>query len=332
MKPRRGVRIAVAWLGYAALFVAVHDAVNDIAAIAIAVPAVITGRELGLRGGLAAAVALWPVQIGLFFAVDHEPGWDMVAGPGGLFGFVVTSVVAVLAGRIGERARTFESLSRDKDLLVATVSHEARNPLTGVIGMAEILASSWDDLGAGEARELARLIASEGREVAAIIDDLLAAARLGAGTMAVESRVVPLDDLVDGVVAQLGGGVRWVRSEPGVAALGDPARIRQIVRNLLANAVRHGGVDREIVVGGGPASSWVEVVDDGDGVPPGLEQRLFHPFASGGHRESTGLGLAVSRDLARAMGGDLVYRRRAGRTVFRLDLPPAAQSVNRVPA
>lgn len=328
---RRLARVVLAWLLYGVGFLAVHDTVNDIAAIAVAVPVVITGREFGMRGGLAAALALWPVQTGLFIAADHSPGWEMVAGTGGLFGFLVMTVVAVLAGWVGERARAFESLSREKDLLVVTVSHEARNPLTGVIGMAEILASSWDILEEGEARELARLIASEGREVAAIIEDLLAAARLGAGTMIVESGDVVLDDIVGGVLGQLGADVGWDRSPAAVTAVGDAARIRQILRNLLANSVRHGGGERDVVVGSDGGTAWVEVIDDGPGVPDTIAPTLFRPFVSGGHRESTGIGLAVSRDLARAMGGDLVYCRRDGRTVFRLELP-ATQALSRVPA
>lgn len=327
---RRLARVVLAWLLYGVAFLAVHDAVNDIAALGVAVPVVFTGREFGLRGGVAAALALWPVQIGLFVAADHSPGWEMVAGPGGLFAFLVMTAVAVLVGWVGERARAFETLSRDKDLLVATVSHEARNPLTGVIGMAEILASSWDSLEEGEARELARLIASEGREVAAIIEDLLAAARLGAGTMVVESGDVALDDVVDAVLGQVEADVRWERAPARVSAVADAARIRQILRNLLANAVRYGGGERSVAVGSDGRTAWVEVVDDGPGVPDAIAPTLFRPFVSGGHRESTGIGLAVSRDLARAMGGDLVYRRRDGRTVFRLELP-AAPALSRVP-
>lgn len=324
-------RIAAVWLAYAVFFLGFHDIVNDIAAVAVAWPIVYTARELGLRGGVGAAVLLWPIQIGLFMAADHGLGWDMVAGPPGLFAFVVMACAAVLVGWVGERARTFEALSNDKDLLLTTVSHEVKNPLTGVIGMAEILASSWETLEPGEGRELAGLIASEGREVAAIIDDLLAAARLGAGTMVVESQPIDLGGLVDAIVDHLGVPAQWADAV-GVSAIGDPARIRQILRNLLTNADRHGGGDQRVVLGADGRTAWIEVLDDGPGVPAEIEPHLFHPFVSGGHYESTGLGLAVSRDLARAMGGDLVYRRRDGLTVFRLELPVASPAPSQVPA
>ncbi len=325
------VRIAAVWLAYSVFFLVFHDIVNDIAAIAVAWPIVYTARELGLRGGIGAAVLLWPIQIGLFMAADHGLGWDMVAGPQGLFGFVVMAFAAILVGWVGERARTFEAMSNDKDLLLTTVSHEVKNPLTGVIGMAEILASNWETLDPGEGRELAGLIASEGHQVAAIIDDLLAAARLGAGTMVVESQPIELLGLVDAVVNQHGVPVESAVGVP-VTAVGDPARIRQILRNLLMNADRHGGGDQRVVLGADGRTVWIEVLDDGPGVPPEIEPHLFHPFVSGGHHESTGLGLAVSRNLARAMGGDLLYRRQDGLTVFRLELPAASSSLSQVPA
>lgn len=108
--------------------------------------------------------------------------------------------------------------------------------------------------------------------------------------------------------------------------MGDPARVLQIVRNLVDNAHRHGGGECQIEVGVDSQVGWLEVRDDGPSVDPELRPLLFSPFATSGKPGSTGLGLAVSRELASAMGGDLVHRRSRNQTVFRLELPPTLVS------
>src|SRR5690606_17296957 len=104
---------------------------------------------------------------------------------------------------------------------------------------------------------------------------------------------------------------------------GDAGRISQIIRNLTTNAVRHGGPEVEVEVGHGAGTGWLEVRDSGAGVDPDVAARIFTPFATTGQPGSTGLGLAVSHQLAQAMGGRLIYVRRDGWTVFRLELPAA---------
>jgi signal transduction histidine kinase len=93
-----------------------------------------------------------------------------------------------------------------------------------------------------------------------------------------------------------------------------------VIRNLLRNADRHGGerrILRTFVIDGMVA---VQMRDDGPGVSPEVLKRLFEPFSHGSKSGSLGLGLAVSRKLAQAMGGDLSYRREGGTTVFELRL------------
>ena len=108
-------------------------------------------------------------------------------------------------------------------------------------------------------------------------------------------------------------------------ATADVVRVRQIVRNLITNAIRYGGDHIGLHVGQG-TRPFIEVIDDGDGVP--LEQReaIFDPYfqASSGSRVlgSLGLGLSISRELARRMGGDLAYSYVGGQSIFRLDLRP----------
>ena len=110
--------------------------------------------------------------------------------------------------------------------------------------------------------------------------------------------------------------------------------MRQIVRNLLTNAVRYGGPDIAVEIGAVDARPFVVVSDDGPGVARGEEHAIFEAYqrASGGRHapESVGLGLAVSRQLARSMGGELHYRRTDDRTEFVLELPACAPVIRRV--
>jgi signal transduction histidine kinase len=110
-------------------------------------------------------------------------------------------------------------------------------------------------------------------------------------------------------------------------AAADPARVRQILRNLIANAVRYGGDNIEVRIGSDGAGSWVEVSDDGPYLPEEEWESIFEPYYRY-HDEPTqpgavGLGLTVSRDLAQLMNGSLTYRHHQGRSIFTLRLPRA---------
>ena len=115
-----------------------------------------------------------------------------------------------------------------------------------------------------------------------------------------------------------------------VAVLGDPGRIRQILRNLITNALRYGGEHVTIETTAGPLSSVV-VRDDGDGIPLEQREEIFAPYHRVGGRGDTvlgslGLGLTISRQLARLMGGDLTYQYIDGHSVFTLYLRPAPRA------
>jgi signal transduction histidine kinase len=91
----------------------------------------------------------------------------------------------------------------------------------------------------------------------------------------------------------------------------------------LTNAQRYGGPDRRVTSGTLRDAAWIEVRDNGDGVPEEEAIRIFEPYVTSGGRGSVGLGLAVARQLAELMGGSLQYERSAAETVFRLQLPLA---------
>jgi len=110
-------------------------------------------------------------------------------------------------------------------------------------------------------------------------------------------------------------------------AWADPYRIRQILRNLFTNAARYGGTEIIVKIADDERTTYVRVADNGLGVPTGQEETIFEPYSraheSRGRPGSVGLGLSVSRTLARLMDGDLVYRREGDMSVFELSLPAA---------
>jgi len=213
----------------------------------------------------------------------------------------------------------------DKDRLVASISHELRTPLTAVIGFAEVLDNSHNMTEEEEA-SLRRCMLSEARDMADIIEDLLVAARARMGEISIRKERVDLAGLAASVARAADAGF-VVEAEGSLPAIADGTRVTQILRNLTTNSVKHGGSNRRVSFGQTPEGAYVEVRDDGEGVPPKYVDDIFDPYVSGGDRvgmaPSMGLGLWISRSLAELMQGDLSFRREAHETVFRLTLPKA---------
>jgi signal transduction histidine kinase len=223
------------------------------------------------------------------------------------------------------RISELEALDREKREFLASISHELRTPLAAVLGFATELAESWDVFDPEEARSLVRLIATQSADISAIVDDLLTVTRLEAGTMTVYPAVVSvtehLADMVETTGRDSGRVIEW-RGDATVWA--DPARLRQIVRNLITNAIRYGGDDLAVLVSTGSETASIDVWDSGGPIPPARVTTMFQPFdradSSGRNPNSVGLGLAVAKSLAKVMGGDLEYRYDQG-SVFHLELP-----------
>jgi two-component system OmpR family sensor kinase len=177
-------------------------------------------------------------------------------------------------------------------------------------------------------------IVRQGRDLADIVEDLLTRAQSESNTLQVAA--VPVD--LAAQVAQVlegwspGDRSRIAFSSPGpVRAVGDPARVRQVVRNLISNALRYGRDRVAVEAGIEGETAWVTVTDDGPGVPPEERERIFDPYhrAADARRVAggIGLGLAISRHLAVLMGGSLTCRRDEGGTVFELTIPTRADRV-----
>ncbi len=249
---------------------------------------------------------------------------------------VVTTITDVT-----ERNRNqhrLEELVRSKDDFVAAISHEVRTPLTVVVGLADELAERYEQFDRVEVRDMVGLIASQSLEVAHIVEDLLVAARGQVGTLVLESRPLDLCSEVLAVVAGLAADVDVEvdlrRDAPLTQA--DPVRLRQVVRNLLVNAQRHGGGAVQVRTRFTGSHGMVEVRDSGPPIPAAKRDAIFDRYFSApqatGLTASVGLGLTVSRELARMMSGDVVYSHDGADSIFMLVLPNAPAGDEPIPA
>lgn len=223
-----------------------------------------------------------------------------------------------------------QQLNRAKDAFLASVSHELRTPLTAVVGFGKILQDAAQTMSEEERAELLELVVAQGTDLTNITNDLLVAAKADIGTLQVT--LVPVNlraqtaqvleaferDQV-GDIALIGHSVR---------AEGDPDRIRQIVRNLISNALRYGGDTIRVEVLSGDITAKVLVCDNGPAIPDEDRERIFQAYQRAhnahGITDSLGLGLAISRQLAHLMGGDLTYRHQHGESIFEFALPRSA--------
>lgn len=222
--------------------------------------------------------------------------------------------------------RHLEDLIRSKDELIASISHELRTPLTAVLGFAELLQDEMSDISPLEEREMLAAISEQATDLSHIVEDLLVAARVKIDTLRVTR--VPVD--LRAQLVQVLGSLRGasiddlaIDGEPMIA-LGDPGRIRQILRNLLTNAVRYGGDNVEIRVSLDGSTVILQVRDDGLGVSEEDQGAIFEAYhqahSASSSPGSVGIGLTVSRSLARIMDGDLTYRYEDGTSIFEMVL------------
>lgn len=314
--------------------------------IAWTVGGALSGALFPLIGWLVAADALTPKGVqaahrsqSVLWIVDLAP---LVLGAAGA---IIGTAHARLASahdhaehlaenRTRQLRSTNERLSASissREHLVAAISHELRTPVTAIVGFGSELIDAWDELSDSTRQEMVAVISAQAQELTDMLDDLLVAGRVELGHLTVTREPTDLGSLASECLRAFrrtpGLGVR-VHDEFAPAPVeADPGRIRQIVRNLLTNAEKYGGDDIEVVSGSDQTAAFVRVSDNGEGVGESETEAIFAPY----HRSessdmvsgSMGLGLSVSRTLARLMGGDLIYRRDGGRTVFELRLPLA---------
>ncbi len=209
-------------------------------------------------------------------------GWITAIVFVGLLLAVVSLMMDILqrhVEQVRQTNRRLDALVRSKDELISTVSHEIRTPLAGVLGFSTELNDAWETLSPAERRELADLIAFQSQDIAYITEDLLVAARADLGTLNIRLETVDLAQEVGEFLSEYGRASHPIElaGEPCQANV-DPVRFRQILRNLVKNAIAHGGERIWLEVAKQPDGGLVRVCDDGEGVPEEKRELVFKPY------------------------------------------------------
>lgn len=219
-----------------------------------------------------------------------------------------------------ERARAeAERANRAKSEFLSRMSHELRTPLNAILGFTELLLTDRREPPTAGQREALETVLGSARHLLGLIGEILDLARVEAGRL--EVATVPLDPLplLEECLRTLGPAARersvTLIAEPPEGrvpwAVGDPVRLRQILLNLLSNAVKYNREEGQVRVAVRREGDLValSVADTGPGMEPGEAERIFEPFerldADRKGIPGTGIGLSLSRKLARLMGGDL---------------------------
>ncbi|HNU12202.1 MAG TPA: ATP-binding protein [Rubrivivax sp.] len=298
-------------------------------------------------------------SLGLYLRGDE---FGTIGGTG-----MLTLLALLLATAVGSERRLAEGLQlrlhaqaltaeKDEALKLATresaaktqfirnISHELRTPLHGILGVARLLHLQTGGNGNSELARKVELIESSGMHLLGLINDLLEIARLESGRFTVRSERFDLAELVKTLAdvytvrageMDLSLGLDLAIAQPGWVR-GDPARVRQVLHNLLGNAVkftREGSITIRVSREAATELVTIEVRDTGPGISSQDLQQVFEAFRqAGAHQgrtlEGTGLGLFISRDIARAMGGDLVLQSEVGvgtTALFTAHLPSATE-------
>jgi PAS domain S-box-containing protein len=258
---------------------------------------------------------------------------DADGNPVGLLGQVEDISVRRAAEEETRVARVAaERANRAKSEFLSRMSHEVRTPLNAVLGFAQLL--ELEDLEPGQRESVARIIAG-GNHLLALINDVLDISRIEAGQLPISVAPVDLPAAVESVVHQLDpmAAARSITvtadlsAVRGAEVLADRRRLEQVLLNLLSNAIKYGPEGSAVGIRGvcGKDTARVNVIDEGPGIRAEDLKRLFVPFERLGADgvEGTGLGLALSRNLVEAMGGEIGVDSAERGSVFWVELPLA---------
>ena len=297
--------------------------------------------DVGLRSRVLAPLLLGAQPIGLVSLGRTEP--DAFAP----HEIELVSLLGRLAASAVQNIRAFDAERRTVDELrrlsamradfVSLVSHELRTPMAAVIGAARTLEQRWRELQPDQRTAFLSLIADETTRLAALIGDVLDTSRIDAGTFNYRFGDVDLLSLVGDLVATASVGQDEVpvrAALPAAAPLvrGDAERLRQVLANLIDNAVKYSPAGQAVEVRVTPTDGvvHVSVSDRGPGIKRDDQRLIFEKFgraAGSGSKPGTGLGLFIARSITEAHGGTLTVSSAPGRgSTFTLTLPQAVSS------
>jgi PAS domain S-box-containing protein len=228
-----------------------------------------------------------------------------------------------------------ELANRAKSEFLARMSHELRTPLNAILGFAQLL--EIDDLGAEQSESVQQILRA-GRHLLQLIDEVLDVARIEQGSLSLSIEPVHVRevvrealDLVQPLAASANIRIRAEVSQFDGHALADRQRLKQVLMNMLSNAIKYNREGGDVTVSCGAAPGGlvrIEVADTGPGIPAEMMDRLFLPFERlGAERtsvEGTGIGLSISKRLVELMGGEIGAESQIGRgSTFWVELEPA---------
>jgi signal transduction histidine kinase len=200
-----------------------------------------------------------------------------------------------------------------KSNFVAMASHELRTPLTAIEGFAGTLQHRWDDLDDADKRSFVEVIDAQAQRLGRLVGDLLTLSRIESGRLQAQPAAVPVHDVVQRTVRELGDVEVAIDCPPELEVRTDPDHLQQVLLNFLSNARAYGAAP--IALTAHEDDRWVEIVvsDHGPGVDPEFVPQLFDRFARAPVAErhdgssGTGLGLSIVEGLAEANGGSVWY-------------------------
>ncbi len=262
---------------------------------------------------------------------------------------IITLLAVSIFVALRKRDRDLAAPRRDepdiqtRTRFLATVSHEIRTPLNGVMGLAQLLDMTRLD---AEQASYVEAILESSRALARLIDDILDFSQMQAGKLSLRSENFEVTPLIEGVVELLAPRAMakgleiasFIAPDAPRELTGDPARLRQVLINLIGNAVNYtgrGGVGVQIHIEG--STLRFDVRDSGPGVPPSAREAIFEEFeradaSNSQKRGGAGLGLAISRRLVQLMGGRLILSDTSDKgSTFSVFLPLAEGALTPAP-
>jgi signal transduction histidine kinase len=295
--------------------------------------------EAGLRSRIVAPLALGERILGVLSVARSAPN-DFSAEDAEMVTLLARQVATAVENirmfeaerNAAEELRKLSALRAD---FVSLVSHELRGPMASVIGCAQTLRKRWRELEPNQRESFLALIESETARLAALIGDVLDTSRIEAGTFPFQFGQVDVEELVRETTAVVSMGQDEVSVRTRVASSlppvrGDRERLRQLLLNLLTNAIKYtvAGDEIEVIAASEDGSLAVSVRDHGPGIPFEEQRLIFEKFGRVNHggksTPGAGLGLYIARSIAEAHGGSLVVQSEPGAgATFTLRLPLA---------